>query len=614
MIQNVFQSRWYALLVLIGAAASGFLWYIDAGSDWLLLLIGGLPLLLLYLFRQKNPVPNLLTLFFSVFLLTAVVGVWAAYRPEAALAKFWVLLGSVLIFYALAAQPFYNLPAVFMGFSLVGLALAFYLLLTHDWIAVPSDIDILNQIGLAWTELRPTLDLSLPSENIADGILAVMVFFPLAVALHAGRRRRLGRFLLGLTIALIIFAALFLTSSPSAWGALAIGLAVWIWWPLSRRLYRAPGTSAAQLFQRSLLLAGLAGVILVILFPNQIFALAHNLPGESSAISRAGLYTNAVKLVPDFWLTGGGLQSFAGLYSHYILGIPNLFFEYGHNLYLDVAIEQGLVGLAALAGIFFFSFFWLLRGFFALPRRSHTRRIFLPAIFSALVVMLVHGMLDNPFYGETATPLLFVLPGLAISVTNSRHPSRTEAFSLSAIVRRIPGARYWISGALVLLFGLLLTFFNPLAASVLANYSAVEMARIELADFPRDAWVDLEQAEKLAPVEPHLQRSLWYNPTQRSANYRMGLITMDRREYEQAANYLLTAYTDDPAHRGIRKALGYTYVWLGKFEQAQDKLVSLPEASQEMHAYVFWWQQQGRPDLAQNAERMMGMLTDKGYQ
>lgn len=608
MNQHIFQSRWFALLALLGAAASGFLWYINGDLGWAPLLIGGVPVVLLYLFRHENPVPNLVTALFSVFLLTAAVGVWAAYDPAAALAKFWVLLGSLLVFYALAAQPYENLPAVFWSLGLIGLGIAGYFLLSYNWAEYPADVEILNQLGLAWAGLRPTLELISPGANTAGGILAVLAFFTAAFGLRAARQRRALPLLLALVILSVQLFALLLTSSRAAWAALAAGAALWVWWQVSQRLKRSRTGTPARFFQRSLLIIAVAAIFVVMLFPTQIFALARSIPGEGSAISRAGLYVNAAKLVPVFWLTGGGLQSFAGLYSQYILGIPFLYFEYGHNLYLDVTLEQGIFGLTAMLGVFVFSFFWVLRGFVGLERRSRTRQIFVPAVFSALVAMLVHGLLDDPFYGEAATPLLFILPGLAIAVRNSRRLNEPQTFSLLGLLRQIPGTRFWASGLVVLCIGLLLTFYQPLAAGLLTNYSAVEMARIELADFPREAWVDLPLADSLAPVEPHLQQSLWYNPSQRGANYRMGLIQMYRRDFERAVDYLSVAYETDPDHRGVRKMLGFAYVWLGKYEQAYEKLSVLPEAERETNDYVSWWQQQGRPDLAQKAQRMAQIL------
>ena len=40
-----------------------------------------------------------------LFLIIAFVGTWTAYNHHAAWSKFWLIVGAVLLFYALAAQP-----------------------------------------------------------------------------------------------------------------------------------------------------------------------------------------------------------------------------------------------------------------------------------------------------------------------------------------------------------------------------------------------------------------------------------------------------------------------------------------------------------------------------
>jgi O-antigen ligase len=68
--------------------------------------------------------------------------------------------------------------------------------------------------------------------------------------------------------------------------------------------------------------------------------------------SRSELLTRSLFLVFDFPFTGGGLKSFPGLYSHYMLGIPFFNVVNSHNLFLDVAIEQGWLGGLSFLAIF----------------------------------------------------------------------------------------------------------------------------------------------------------------------------------------------------------------------------------------------------------------------
>ncbi|MDR9500111.1 MAG: hypothetical protein RI556_13115, partial [Hydrogenovibrio sp.] len=65
-------------------------------------------------------------------------------------------------------------------------------------------------------------------------------------------------------------------------------------------------------------------------------------------------------------------------------------------------------------------------------------------------------------------------------------------------------------------------------------------------------------------------------------------------------------------HQGIDKNLAYSYVWAGHHNDALIMMDRIPEASAEMGVYIWWWETQGRDDLAGRAEQMADLLTDAG--
>jgi tetratricopeptide (TPR) repeat protein len=86
---------------------------------------------------------------------------------------------------------------------------------------------------------------------------------------------------------------------------------------------------------------------------------------------------------------------------------------------------------------------------------------------------------------------------------------------------------------------------------------------------------------------------------------------MARGDFSTAANYLETALIAAPDHRGIIKNLGYAYTWLGQFDKAQILLREIPEAKQELETYIWWWEAQGRRDLAKYAVEMRNRLGEE---
>jgi tetratricopeptide (TPR) repeat protein len=134
------------------------------------------------------------------------------------------------------------------------------------------------------------------------------------------------------------------------------------------------------------------------------------------------------------------------------------------------------------------------------------------------------------------------------------------------------------------------------------------MSQAELKNFPTNQWATSDMVPRLAAAEATLQTALQYDARNQTANYRLGLISMLRRDYKSAAANLEAAYQETPNHRGIIKNLGYTYVWLGDLDKAQKLLDQIPEAQHEMEVYIWWCETQDRPDLSENASRMVSRL------
>ena len=110
------------------------------------------------------------------------------------------------------------------------------------------------------------------------------------------------------------------------------------------------------------------------------------------------------------------------------------------------------------------------------------------------------------------------------------------------------------------------------------------MAQVELEDWPTDKWDDGSDASKLQVSEPFFQNSLAATATNRTANHRLGLIAMLWKNFDGAVTHLEAARQVDDSHPGIRKALAYSYVWSGNSAEAQDLLIHIPEAEQEIPA------------------------------
>jgi lipopolysaccharide biosynthesis regulator YciM len=111
----------------------------------------------------------------------------------------------------------------------------------------------------------------------------------------------------------------------------------------------------------------------------------------------------------------------------------------------------------------------------------------------------------------------------------------------------------------------------------------------------------------------YFRRAIGQDANNRTANHRLGLIAMQRRDFSSAVSYLESAHWINSDHRAIIKSLGYAYAWSGEFDEATPLLAQILEARQELSTYIWWWQTQGREDLAQNANHMLVSLDSKIY-
>jgi len=538
-----------------------------------------------------------------LILATAAVGVWAAYDREAAWGKFYLIMGALLIFYALARQPQSNLWLAAVGLASMGVLVAGYFLLAHDWHTFPVKFAFVNRVGEWWMAVRPSIYGPQFHPNVIGGLIALLLPYTFACGLFAWNRQRFPETVLVAAAAAFTLLTLLLTSSRGAVLAVAAALALWLLWELSRRVGPAVQLLRFQVFSLLLIPVALLFVVAFVQVGGPS-ALVSQVSGTDSAIGRLDLAGHTIELIGDFPFTGGGLESFPGLYSQYLLVIPFYALPNGHNIFLDIALEQGVAGLLAFSGVVLGAFWLLARS--ASPtgdEPDHYGLSFLCwATTSSFLVLLLHGLMDDTVYGSNALPLMLVAPGMAVALNRPAHSSGGEW-------ERRWRRRSGVAVAATLVAASLLFLVAPSwQANWYANLGAVRMARVELAQWPLEEWTDSSQVVALGPAEARFQRSVAIDPGNETARYRLGLIALMRRDFEAAVAHLSVARAAAADHPGVRKALGYSFLWSGQPEDALELLLGLQHVEQEMEAYVAWWRVHGREDLAQRAAEMLTRL------
>jgi O-antigen ligase len=611
-MRQLVESRRFALADLGLICLSGAIWFFWPGIGGWPVIIALIPWIVRIGARQF---PITITGFevpLVIFLISGVIGVWVAYNRELAWEKYWILFSAVLLFYALSRQPKSNILIMPGIVTLIAVLISIFFLLSNDWISQPSDLTIINQLGRLWMGVRPKLIASELSANFTGGLLAIFLPFAIAAIWMSKAQHRLDWLIVYILGVVIILIGLFLSSSRGAWLAIVAGGGGWLIWQVSNWIAKRFQKPVLIIFGLALFFCGVILVGFINFFPGGVVALADRLPGLPTGGSRLDLAQSASKLISDFPFTGGGLRSFPGLYSQYILVIPNYKFGYSHNFYTDLFLELGVFGglawlVVTLGGV------WLLLRLLTNKDTPLGYRYIMGAVGVAYIVMFVHGIVDDAIFGEQGTIFLFFLPGLSVGLMRSSQIlEMDENHESSRDGKKKKPSLQLCMGLGVLVFVMIvigLAIGNSAVRSRwYANLGDVTMARKDLAEWPFKEWNSNIDVSGYESAERDYVRSVELHPDQRTAWHRMGLISLQSRNFNQAIAELENALIYDPRHRGIRKNLGYAYTWVGADDKAILLLNDISEAAGEMETYSRWWRGQQRPDLATRAKVMASEL------
>jgi O-antigen ligase len=594
-----------------------------SGAIWILMpQVGGWPILIALLpclVRLRYGIfslPNgLFLLGILIYLITAVVGYRVSFDSSAAQSKFWAIISSVFLCYAIANQP-RRLAGWLAGiFFALGVFASLYFFSTHNFVDEPRRIAAINTIGAWWMVIRPSLSLPAVHPNYIAGISAITSLFGVYPLFRILRRRQWSLKLGGIIIGfVIVFSALIASTSRGVWMAIVVSTGIYFLYFFLRRLQSYRIGKAARLFPAVVLLYLLFVVILVYKGPAQ-FASDPGIPSNYGTDSRAELLERGFELLADFPVTGSGLGSFAGLYSYYILSIPFFYLPNSHNIFLDVSIEQGI-----LAGVAFVSLF--LGSIWAVSRRlveelSLDRRIFLWLTLFALVIAVIHEMVDDYLYYGKGAILSLILVGTAIYAIRNDGDRRLSSVAqpIKHVIRFFQNPRklpaFLTIVGLIIFVGIGVYQIKAFRAIWYSNLGALRLARYDLTGFLESGPGEAKNSSDLALAESAFYKAVALDPDNFTAHHRLGLIAMRRKDYHKASEYLVSAYRLNPNHRGAIKNLGYTYVWLSEYEKAGEFFQQIPEASDELEVYSWWWETQGDCNLAMQAKQMAEYLSSE---
>lgn len=141
-----------------------------------------------------------------------------------------------------------------------------------------------------------------------------------------------------------------------------------------------------------------------------------------TATSRVTLWREGLGLIGDYRFTGAGLGNTMMLLSSYVFILHVGFLGHVHNLFLEMALEQGLPGLIAYLCLAMTGVASLVRAY----RRRTIRSGLLGVAAASMTALYVHGLVDAGLYVSKLAPLVFLPIGVAwaASATARRREQR----------------------------------------------------------------------------------------------------------------------------------------------------------------------------------------------
>lgn len=517
---------------------------------------------------MRHPATVLVTVSACCYLITALVGVWAAYDRTAALTRLGVLLAGLVLAFGVAWAGRRHAKTVLgyvgLGSALVaaGIALVFVVGLYKDSGAAASSIMVLLPLGLGgflWYRI------------CQKHLMAAVGAGALAVGL------------LGLVWSL----------ERTAWIGLVAGVAS------SAYLYRRFRSEQAGLAWRvaDVLLA--AGIVAGLIFFWQVLAnpkiddFLRVVPAAGLLLERIPLWRESLALIQDYRYSGSGLGSTAMVYSTYILLLHVPFFYHAHNLYLQIAIEQGIPGLLLFLCLVVTTLSVLVTTY---RRCGPNSRLFCLTTLSSFVAALVYGFLDAELYATVMAPMLFLPFGCALALhlaTQWRQPLSRQAVGGTATV--LP-SRHLLGGmALLPLLVITALFLLPdTIAKLNANFGAVAQTRAELSLFRWPEWPLQDQLRRQDEVDltkayRYYRVALAKEPGNVTAHERLGQIALSQGDYEQAQKHLETVHRAAPERSSVRQMLGEVYAVTGNIEAAAALWQTIDTEPGQLAVRLWWY-------------------------
>jgi tetratricopeptide (TPR) repeat protein len=459
-----------------------------------------------------------------LILLTAILGLLIAPDKSLAFNRLLMLAIGVIAFFIVAWWARRKGSLVKLGslLLLVGVAAALLSLVSTDWSA--GELTFPMPLSERFSALLRLPGSGVP--NWADGINPRLVagtmalFLPLAISLALFARRPALRWLGGLS-GLVMLFPLCLSQSPQGLLALVLGLVmVLVWrWP------------------RSLFLLGGITLLAIIAWYFWHWGLSDDLAARLlvGVQARLDIWPVALRMLRDMPFTGIGLNNLPVVQPLYDFTLSLQ--PHAHNVFLQTALDQGVIGLTAFLILFAIAF---LAGWHAYRRLGDSDyRAIVLGCAGGSATFLSFGIWDCMTLGHKPAVAVWVMLGLMIAAGGvAGWMLKAPAwFTLKRVV--------WLLGGMGLLAAVSVTLWG---SALLVNAGRVLYNPLALSGGQVDE-------QRLAKVHWLVDTAARFYPRNGPANLLSGYVDIFTGDDTSAAQVLKAGLALDPGDRYAHLAL-----------------------------------------------------------
>ena len=210
----------------------------------------------------------------------------------------------------------------------------------------------------------------------------ILLVLPVAIGLMWTRKNPAVKIVYAVVSA-IMFVALILTFSRGCWIGLLIAAAIFVTF------------AAGKLWGLGLAALPIIPMVLPESIINRFMSIGNM--DDSSTSYRVYIWMGTLAMMKDFWISGIGMgkEAFTQVYPFYSYNA--IVAPHSHNLFLQIMVESGIVGIIVFLLVVFFFLRRMMVGY-QIGGKGNGMSTMMTAISAGVCGFLMQGMFDNCFY------------------------------------------------------------------------------------------------------------------------------------------------------------------------------------------------------------------------